>query len=388
MSRLSASFNSIQKWLFPVLEDEIGELSEKMRQFVSVVDMLDLPSRMSAFRGVGRGRPPHDRMSIFKAFIFKAVYNHPTTKAMLEHVKSSPPLRRLCGWETAGMIPSESSLSRALAQFSGTDFPSRVHACLVDAYLGDKLAGHVSRDSTAIEAREKAFVDKVVAAAPAAPASAPAPAVASAPATPAAPAAAAPRRRGRPRKGVAPAEPEPTRIERQKGRTLEENLADLPTRCDWGAKRDSKGKSMAWKGYKLHIDTIDGDIPVGAVLTSASMHDSQAAIPMMQMTSGRITYLYDLMDSAYDATDIHGFSRSLNHVPVIDHNPRRGGKIEFEPARKIRYRERSAAERVNSDLKDNHGGRTVRVRGHGKVLAHLMFGLIVITVNQMFKMLC
>jgi hypothetical protein len=29
-----------------------------------------------------------------------------------------------------------------------------------------------------------------------------------------------------------------------------------------------------WRGYKLHLSTIDGDIPVSAILTSASTHDS------------------------------------------------------------------------------------------------------------------
>jgi len=58
---------------------------------------------------------------------------------------------------------------------------------------------------------------------------------------------------------------------------------------------------MSWKGYNLHIDTIDGDIPVNALPSSASLHDSQVASPLIQSTSERITYLYDLMDSAYDA---------------------------------------------------------------------------------------
>ena len=41
-------------------------------------------------------------------------------------------------------------------------------------------------------------------------------------------------------------------------------------------------------------------IPVSCVLTSASVHDSQVAIPLMTMTD-RVSYLYDLMDAAYDA---------------------------------------------------------------------------------------
>src|SRR5664279_5437948 len=37
-------------------------------------------------------------------------------------------------------------------------------------------------------------------------------------------------------------------------------------------------------------------------------------------------------------------------------------------AEDVRYSERSTVERVNGGLKDNHGGRTVRVRGAAKVM--------------------
>jgi hypothetical protein len=73
-----------------------------------------------------------------------------------------------------------------------------------------------------------------------------------------------------------------------------------------------------WRGYKLHLSVIDGDVPISAVLTSASTHDSQVAIPLMQMSAQRVTGLYDLMDSAYDAEAIHTFCSSLGHVPIIE----------------------------------------------------------------------
>ena len=54
-------------------------------------------------------------------------------------------------------------------------------------------------------------------------------------------------------------------------------LADLPTACDVGCKKNSKGYKETWTGYKLHIDVACGQIPVSCVLTSASVHDSQVA---------------------------------------------------------------------------------------------------------------
>jgi hypothetical protein len=53
------------------------------------------------------------------------------------------------------------------------------------------------------------------------------------------------------------------------------------------------------------------------------VNERQAAIPLVTITSQRTTNLYDLMDSAYDAPQIHEHSKALGHVPIIDRNPRR-----------------------------------------------------------------
>ena len=56
-------------------------------------------------------------------------------------------------------------------------------------------------------------------------------------------------------------------------------------------------------------------------------------------------------------------------------------------AEQVRYRERSTVERVNGRLKEEFGGRNVRVRGHAKVLCHLMFGMVALTVSQLLRLL-
>jgi len=43
------------------------------------------------------------------------------------------------------------------------------------------------------------------------------------------------------------------------------------------------------------------------------------------------------------------------------------------------------AERVNARLKDEFGGRCVRVRGAIKVKCHLMFGVLALAVDQLFR---
>jgi hypothetical protein len=43
-------------------------------------------------------------------------------------------------------------------------------------------------------------------------------------------------------------------------------------------------------------------------------------------------------------------------------------------------------ERVNGRLKDEFGGREIRVRGAAKVMAHLMFGILALTVDQLLRL--
>jgi hypothetical protein len=117
------------------------------------------------------------------------------------------------------------------------------------------------------------------------------------------------------------------------------------------------------------------------------MHDSRAAIPLAQMSAERVTSLYDLMDAAYDAPQIHAYSANLGHVPIIVDNPHSGEKKCMDPATKARFAERSSAERVNSDLKDNYGGSHVRVQGASKVMTHLMFGLVAIAAKQIIRLI-
>ena len=81
------------------------------------------------------------------------------------------------------------------------------------------------------------------------------------------------------------------------------------------------------------------------------------------------------------------YSTKLGHVPIIDDNPHSGEKKHMDPATKARFAERSTAERVYSDLKDNYGGSHVRVKGASKVMTHLMFGLVAIAAKQIIRLI-
>lgn len=362
MSTLFDVWNTIQKQLFPSFEQELDPLCEKEREFIQIVSLLNLPDHMPAYRWRGFGRKKKSRLALAKAFVAKAVYRVETTELLIQQLTSCRNIRRLCGWELPGQVPSAPTFSRAFAEFATNQLPQQIHEAMIKKHCSQKLVGHISRDSTAIESREKPV--KVPKAPPKVKA-----------------------KRGRPPKGhVVIAKPQ-KRVQLQSKRSLQDNLNDLPCVCNVGTKKNSKGYKTSWIGYKLHIDCIDGDIPVSAILTSASLHDSQAAIPLAQMSSKRVTNLYDLMDAAYDSPEIHAFSHSLEHRAIIDHNPRRAQKILMDPATKSRFAERSSVERVNAYLKDNYGGRSIRVKGGSKVMAHLMFGIVSITAMQLYRLL-
>ncbi len=233
---------------------------------------------------------------------------------------------------------------------------------LVDKHVGPHVVMHVSRDATEIAARQKSQKSTPKPKAP----------------------PASPKKRGRPKKGEVRAQA-PTRLQKQLSQTVEQALSELPRLCEKGTKTDSKGHWHFWVGWKAHIDWADGGLPLSVVTTSASLHDSQVAIPLTRRTAERVTSLYDLMNSAYDAKEIKQVSRELGHVPIIDPNRRPANSVPLEPASLRRYRERSVAERGNSRLKDEFGCRFLRVRGHAKAHLHVMFGILALFADQLLK---
>src|ERR1700732_1477169 len=370
---LSRTWAHIQGNLFPWLTEQLGPLTEMHKQVVTTLELAGVEAFVQVWPGLP-GRPPCDRAALARAFIAKAVLGLPMTAMLIERLAVDKQLRRLCGWEHRGELPSEATFSRAFAEFARSALPCRLHEALIKRSYEDRLVGHLSRDSTAIEAREKPV--KTAAPEP------------------------SKRKRGRPKKGEVVEKKEPRRIERQAAMSLAEMLADLPTHCAVGTKRNAKGHTISWIGYKLHLDIADGDVPISAVLTSASLHDSQAAIPLATMTASRVINLYDVMDSAYDAPEIKAKSLGLGHVPIIEAHPRSvpGGKeaiaaealarrtAGYVLAEEVRYNERSAVERINGGLKDDFGARYVRVRGHAKVFCHLMFGILALTIDHLMRL--
>ena len=171
---------------------------------------------------------------------------------------------------------------------------------------------------------------------------------------------------------------------------LGQMLDELPKACDRGAKVDAQGFKNSWAGYKFHIDLTDAGILISCIRSSASLHDSQTAIPLADMSAQPVTYLYECMDSADDSAQILDHSRKHDHVSNINTNPRSNKDLKEALARERkaansagfvhptvqRYGELIAVEQVNGRLKDEFGTCHLRVRRHQKVQAHLMFGVV------------
>lgn len=367
---LSVIWTNIQYKLFPELEGQIGSLSKQLKSLIAILELIRIEEFIPCTR-FNLGRPVKDRHRIARAFIAKIVLKIPHTKFLVKHLESDKQLRTICGWEEGCRIPSESKFSRAFSDFANYALADRVHQALISAAYKDKIIGHLVKDSTPIEAREKYSRKegsqkerkKQMNA----------------------------RHAREKRNGL-------SRKQRQLRQNLSEMIQELPINCDFGVKTSAQGYKLAWKGYKLHTAVDDHCIPISAILTSASLNDSEAAIPLAEKSNKLAKNFYDLMDSAYDVKEVREHSLSLGHIPLVDKHSRsktqkaekkqeeqRKKNLNFYTAEDKRYKERFPKERFNALFKDSYGGRNIRYRGHSKIFSHVMFGMLVLTAASLLS---
>jgi hypothetical protein len=397
--------NVLQGELFPAIASATGPLSKHSRLLISIVSLVPL----AAFAGsrAPTGRPRRDRQSLIRSFLAKAVYNITTTRQLLDRLRSDEQLRRLCGWDSLAAIPAESTFSRAFAAFAAAGTAERIHETIIRNTQQNRTFDYIARDATAIEARERFPEKEEHTSSGKKPKKAKPPTKSKKKQTkkqPRKPFGPYRRKEGSKKEGSkkevsikegaygpnrrAKTADRGTRIERQHHMTLDAMLADLPRNCSIGVKRSSKGHQQYWRGYKLHWDVAsNGRIPISCTLTAASLHDSQVAIPLMEISKRRVKWLCDVMDSAYDAAAIREKCKQLKHEALIQPPERPNSK---EPAvwtdeQKERFKIRTIVEQQNGRLKDEFGGRIIYVRGATKVMAHLMFGIVALTVDQIMR---
>jgi len=145
---------TVQSKLFKIIEEEIGQLSEQGKRLTAVLALVPLQRFLPVCPGWNH-RPAKDRLLIARAFVAKAVYHLPTTRDLIERLRVDAQLLQICGWQRPAQLPHESTFSRAFAEFATMQLPQMVHEALIRETQSTRLVGHIARDSTAIEARER-----------------------------------------------------------------------------------------------------------------------------------------------------------------------------------------------------------------------------------------
>jgi hypothetical protein len=381
VTKLSKMWNKIlnlETTLFPALKEELRleELSSKESKLIKILDFAEIEKNITIVKITNT---PRDREEIARAFIAKSVYNLQTTRDLIDRLHIDRTLRMLCGWRYITDIPSEAKFSRVFKELSDFKIAEKTHEKFVKEYLSDELFFYNATDATKIPLRQKAV--KVKKEKP------------------------KPKKVGRPKKGETREPIKPSILKQQKEmKTVEEKLSLVSTDCGVGVKQNSKGNREVWIGGKLHISAVDGDIPITAFYSGANVHDSSVALPLMQETSQRVNYLYDLQDAGYDADIIREFSENLGHRPIIDINPKNSKalkeKIELikhekesfkfinlhQNLDKEHYNQRSMVERVNKYLKDDFGCDKIYYQGARKVASVLAFGILSVCIHQSLKL--
>ncbi len=368
---LSNIWNNIQCNLFPYLEGNLGYLSPEYKRLVAILEIIQIENFFACTR-FNNGRPLKDRRLIARAYIAKIVFKVTYTKQFIKILQADQQLKTICGWDRFARIPSESVFSRAFKEFADSALPEKVHKALISKTHQDHIVGHVIKDSTAIAAREK-FLKKEGS------------------------------RKERKKKLNAKYSKEKkngtSRKQQQLKQDLTSMLNELPKECDIGSKKAGQGYVKPWKGYKFHLAVDDNCIPLAAILTSASLNDSEVAIPLAEKAK-YVHNFYDLMDSAYDAPEIKEHSQSLGHIPIIDEHSRskkqkaekcaekaRKHLLNFTTAEDKRYKLRFPKERCNALIKEYYGGGNIQYKGHAKVFCHLMFGVLTLTATTLLSSL-
>ena len=402
-----------QEEIFPDLKDRFGYLTNKHKQFIQILDLIDMdgvyPRRLwDCFFG----RPKFDRQAFLAAFIAMIIWQIPTADKLRERLEADEVMRSICGFDyRVKKLPSKSSFSRAFAELSKLNIGDKVHELLIVEHCSTDLYEHTSIDASAIAVAEKAVATKKppsreeIKLAKAAvkelakqeklvqkEVRKQAKALLKTKGTQVLPkitAAVADAVKDNAAKANTILQLRPTKYtaKDQLAQTNSEILARLPVVCNYGSKRDSNGNQHSWKGYKLHIAVNDYNVPVAAMVTSASTHDSLCAIPLIRITEQRIDNLYYLMDKGYDSSAIHTETDSHGKVALIDFN-HRGDKNDtrkFDQNEQRHYGNRAFSESCFSNLKMQYLPSYILYRGISKVKCLLNLALSVITATQIIK---
>ena len=377
-NKISYLANKFQAYLFPIVKETLGEeeLLQKHYRIIQILEIIQIERYLSLKPSGSRGRPSKHRYKVARALLAKHVLNLKTTAQLIHHLKVDKNLRYICGWEPGEKVADESVFSRVFQLLANSNVLEKIHEALAKECFSGHCVLHNGRDAVPIPAREWPY-DKNG-------------------------------KKMRAKKGAKKGKKKyPHRdesVSKKQAREdlpVEEMVRGLPKLCDIGKKTNSSGKVFCWRGYKLHLDVAEGWFPLSCIITSASVHDTQAAIPLSKMSSERSIVLYELMDSAYDSEAIRNYIEERDRKPLISPriwNGRRGEEtkgelrarktLSWKPSEAKRLGHRMANERLFSRLQDHFSGMGVWVRGYDKVKCHVMLGVLCLAADELLRHLC
>ncbi len=344
---------------------------EFLSYFHTAQKLLSPDELMQLRRYHAVGRIGYDLVSIFGILILKLHYHQRTMKDTLLLLEEHMNLRDILG---LAQVPSEASMSRLSKTVEGIVSIGALHERLTKVYTQgmQRVIGHLSIDSTIIEAREKPYrKSKEVQQQPA-----------------------PPKKRGRKPNGSPEHQEYLEQLAQEEQARLqylaeppETSIAEVELRCSLTAKQNSKGKRQWFIGYKAHIAADEFGVPISFAVTGACVHDSKVAVPLLKMANQETEFLYILLDKGYISPAVNEYADMIERKVIIDRKGYKGvAPIPLEPAYAQRYKARTTVERTNSELKDGFLPDKIYKRG-AQARYEIELAVLLTAIKKVSKML-
>lgn len=363
MSNFTTKPTFLQPLLFNYkdVSDDYGyNLSQSEIQFLSFFEtVLNLIKNKIRSKVYHTGRKPYSLYDIFAVRMVMMFYRFSTITDTITFIKSNSNIREITGLKKVPSSPVISKKTKYLIEFIDFD---KMFEKLTCEFFANRIVGHLSIDSTIVDAREKPINNITI----------------------------AKKKKGRKVHG-SKEEKEFIKSKKEKGKldyeckygNYRRYVNKLNKKCSKTGKKNSKG-NMEWHiGYKIHLAVDDYGIPVSSIITGANVNDVKPAIPLMRMANERCRFLYTLMDGGYSSKAIIEVAERLGSVAIIDfHADRNGNKIEMEKYQKERYKKRTTVERTNSEIKECFLPDKLYSRGK-KAIFDMNIAIIFLTLKRM-----
>lgn len=254
------------------------------------------------------------------ALVARIVERIPTIKDLVRRLRHDFMFHLECGFLFSDRIPSEASFSRFTQKLSESNALETVQeALLLQAIQEDFIHDDVvSIDATHVESRDR-FTPQVKKSKP------------------------QPKKRGRkPKKEQVAYQKEKQKqeekktiyekaIEHQLDIDLETLRTAIPLQPTWGIKKNSEGKNTFWFGFKIHLAVgSKSQYILQSLVSSASLNDGKAAIPLLKGVQERLTSLniqYGTLDAGYDYEAIYTQLYRMEAKAIIAYNKRNEGEL-------------------------------------------------------------